>query len=98
MPPPKHELSRAVAKLIGSRIRELRQARKWSANQLATKSTIPHSTLSGMEGGRASAITLPRLLLLVDTFELASFEEILGGSLGTTTIRSLGSPPVIRRT
>jgi len=61
---------------LGSHIRELRRERRWSLNELSSRSGIAASTLSKVENG-ALSLTYDRLLMLAHGFGLTLSEFLV---------------------
>ncbi len=62
---------------FGQRLRALREGRRWSTRELASRAGIANGAVSQLESGTTSP-RLTTMLALVRAFELRSIEELLG--------------------
>ena len=88
MPNSSHDLPQPIAALIGARIKELRKKRGLSLRKFNEETGIAQNTLRAWEAGDRPP-SLAMALYLVDLFELCSIEELIGGTLGTTLVRTM---------
>ncbi len=82
----RHQVSRQVAILIGTRLAALLQENDMTAYELATTEGISYNTVTSWLRGD-NAPQLGQLLHLVEVFGLCSIEELIGGPLGTRVAR-----------
>jgi transcriptional regulator with XRE-family HTH domain len=89
MPPSDAADARALARLIGERVRELRTARGWSMSSLATRAGIGKATLSEIEAGQRNPT--------VETLYAIAAELQIGLSELLTERGSAALPPPVVR-
>src|SRR4051812_23970524 len=63
--------------IFAGRVGGLRVARQWTRQQLASRSDIHRSIITGIEAGHKDP-QLSTLLKLVDVFELCSLDQLFG--------------------
>jgi transcriptional regulator with XRE-family HTH domain len=70
-------------------IRNIRAARKWSAQDLTNRTGIPRSVLANLETGRRDAITVDELVAIAEAFNLSPVQLLDG----TYCRQCHGAPP-----